>query len=260
MSDVQELFYQYFDVLLADEPGILDEALKLRYQVYCIENKLESAAEFKDGKESDCFDRRSAHSVVRHNATGLTAATVRLVLSDPQSPEAPFPIEMNCAASLKPNPLQAQGIPRSCIAEISRFAVSREFKRRLGEQGTVHGIVPEEDSCTNSGIKNRRVLPHLVLGLFTAIVKMSAKNNVTYWYAVMDRSLLRLLSRFGIEFITIGGLVDYHGMRQPCYGNVDTVLEGIWKKHPDIWQLITASGTVWPAPDMRLRQKTSTSH
>jgi N-acyl amino acid synthase of PEP-CTERM/exosortase system len=171
-----------------------------------------------------------------------------LVLPDREHPEAPFPIEQNCAASLESNAALVKGIPRSSVAEISRFAVSKEFKRRLGEAGTVAGVAadPNEDQKTDTG--NRRVLPHLVLGLFAAIVKMSAEEKITHWYAVMDRSLLRLLSRFGIEFIPIGGLVDYHGLRQPCYGSVDMVLEGIWKKHPDIWQLITADGTVWPAP------------
>ena len=92
------------------------------------------------------------------------------------------------------------------------------------------------------------MIPHLILGLFAAIVKMSAEHQITHWYAVMDISLLRLLSRFGINFTLIGGPVEYHGVRQACFGGVDEVLAGIWEKHPKIWQLITANGEAWPAP------------
>ncbi len=245
---MRELFYRYFDVICNDEQDVLDEALQLRYQVYCLEQGFEEASRFPDGRESDGFDGRAVHSIVRHLDSGLTAATVRLVLPDPNEPEALFPIEENCAASIQSAASLVQGVPRASIAEISRFAVSKEFKRRLGEKGSVAGIGPDPGVYVRPDPKKVRQLPHLILGLFAAIVKMSAQHNVTHWYAVMDVSLLRLLSRFGIRFLPMGEQVDYHGFRQPCFGSIDAVLAGIWEKRPDIWQLITADGSVWPAP------------
>ncbi|MDH3979091.1 MAG: PEP-CTERM/exosortase system-associated acyltransferase [Gammaproteobacteria bacterium] len=248
MSDLCDLFFQYFDVILDDQPGVIDEATRLRYQVYCIENDFEDASRFDDDREVDEYDRRSVHSVVRHRKLGVTAASVRLVLSDQECPEALFPIEENCAASLKACPSIFRGIPRNAIAEISRFAVSKDFKRRHGEAGNPAGVGPDPDRYLTPDLNRRRVIPHLILGLFAAIVKMSAEHHVTHWYAVMDVSLLRLLTRFGINFMPMGGQVDYHGLRQPCFGSVDEVLAGIWEKRPDIWRLITADGVVWPAP------------
>lgn len=248
MINLSEIFFDYFDLAMDPEPGVVDEAARLRYQVYCIENNFEDASRCHDGREVDEYDSRSVHSIVRHRKLGITAASVRLVLSDRECPEAPFPIEKNCAASLQYGAWIPIGVPRNCVAEISRFAVSKQFKRRLGESGHPAGVGPDTERYVNPDISRGRVIPHLILGLFAAIVKMSAEHHITHWYAVMDVSLLRLLSRFGISFRPMGGLVDYHGLRQPCFGNVDEVLAGIWEKRPDIWRLITADGTVWPAP------------
>jgi len=251
MSDLYEIFSRYFDVITDNRSWVVDEALKLRYQVYCVETGFENPALFKDKREFDDFDCRSAHGIVRHLTSGSIAATVRLVLPDRDNPEAPFPIEKHCNASLQLAASLLQGVPRQSIAEISRFAVSRDFKRRLGEAGSVAGAGSGHDKFVKQEPSGKRVIPHLILGLFVAIVRMSAEHNITHWYAVMDVSLLRLLNRFGINFIPIGDVVDYHGLRQPCFGCVDDVLAGIWKKRLDVWRLITVDGTVWPAPEKR---------
>ncbi len=248
MGTLCETFTKYFDVITDDKSWVVDEAFKLRYQVYCVEQAFEDASQFKDEREFDDFDGRSAHGIVRHLTSGITAATVRLVLLDRDNPRAPFPIEKHCGRSLKLVSARLKGVPRHSIAEISRFAVSKDFKRRLGEARSVAGIGPDHDQYFEQDLSGKRVIPHLILGLFVAIVRMSAVHHITHWYAVMDVSLLRLLSRFGINFMPIGDPVDYHGLRQPCLGSVDDVLAGIWEKRLDVWQLITADGAVWPAP------------
>ena len=211
MADLWKLFNSYFDVVTDNEPGVLDEALRLRYQVYCVEHDYEDSSRCKDEKESDDYDDRSVHGIVRHLSSGVTAATVRLVLHDTDNPDAPFPIEKNCSDSLSLDPSLLKGIPRRSIAEISRFAVSRDFKRRLGEANSPAGIGPDHEKYIAQYPSGKRVIPHLILGLFVAIVRLSAQHHITHWYAVMDVSLLRLLNRFGINFMPIGGQVDYHG-------------------------------------------------
>lgn len=254
MTVLQEVFFQYFDVITGNDPDLVDDACKLRYQVYCVEHDFENASEFPDGRETDSYEPRSVHGIVRHLQTGVTAATVRLVLPDPHDPDLPFPIEQHCSRSLKSSARILGGVPRDTIAEISRFAVSRDFKRRAGEAETVVGVGPDPDSYLKRDLQSRRVIPHLIVGLFAAIVKMSAEHNIHYWYAVMDVSLLRLLGRFGINFQRLGAPVDYHGLRQPCFGAVDDVLNGIWLKQRDIWKLITADGFLWPAPECGKRK------
>lgn len=248
-QDLTTIFYRYFDVLDADNQALLDEVFRLRYQVYCVENAFEDASQLPDGREIDDYDRyRAVSSLVRHKPTGHVAATVRLVLPDRADPRQLFPIEQQCAESFNAAGFDFNHMPRNAMAEISRFCVSKHFKRRLGEAKTVSGIGPDPQSYADLQEKGVRMIPHLTIGLFAAIVRMSAANGVAIWYAVMEPSLLRLLTRFGIEFTPIGGLVDYHGMRQPCYGKIEQVLAGIWEKRPDIWRLITDDGRVWPLP------------
>jgi len=249
MNNLCKIFNTYFDVVTDAGPDVLDEALRLRYQVYCVEHDFEDASHFKDGKESDDYDCRSVHGIVCHRSSGITAATVRLVLPDIDNPDVPFPIEKNCSDSLELARSLFKGVPRQSIAEISRFAVSRNFKRRLGENESAAGVGPDIEEYIKQYPSGKRMIPHLILGLFAAIVKLSAEQHITHWYAVMDVSLLRLLTRYGINFIPIGDPVDYHGLRQPCFGKIDDVLAGIWNKRFDIWQLITADGVVWLAPE-----------
>ena len=49
-------YESYFDIVRADTPALLDEAYRLRYQVYCVENPFENPAEHSDGRERDADD------------------------------------------------------------------------------------------------------------------------------------------------------------------------------------------------------------
>ena len=248
MTRLCDIFNSYFDVITDTNPEVIDEALKLRYQVYCVEHVYEDSSQFDNDREFDDYDCRSVHGLVRHLSSGTAAATVRLVLADENDPDSLFPIEKNCSEALGLYPALLKNIPRKSIAEISRFAVSKNFKRRLGETDNAAGIGPNHDVYIKNDPLGKRVIPHLILGLFVAIVELSARQNITHWYAVMDVSLLRLLSRFGINFLPIGSPVEYHGLRQPCFGRIDDILAGIWNNRPEIWELITRDGSVWPAP------------
>ena len=90
------------------------------------------------------------------------------------------------------------------------------------------------------------MMPHISLGLFAGIVRMSAQNNITHWLSVMEPTFLRFLSRYGIYFQKTGPVVDYHGKRQPAVASIDSVLSGIYAQRQDVWEIITDFGNVWP--------------
>ena len=246
-NELERVFYRFFEVVRADTSDLLDEVYRLRYQVYCVEHPFEVASQFPDGREIDPYDKRAAHALVRHHDSGLVAATVRLILPDPADSEELFPIEAHCRESFSAAGMNPAAMERENLAEISRFAVSKEFRRRAGEKATLSGVGPDPE-VYRIDLQGGRVLPHLTLGLFVAIVRMSADHGITQWYGVMEPSLLRLLSRFGIRFQRIGKPIDYHGKRQPCYARVDEVLAGIWSQRRDVWEMITDHGRIWPAP------------
>src|SRR5262249_16884190 len=69
-----DTYADHFDIVRADSPTLLDEAYHLRYQVYCVENPFENAAEHLDGRERDPDHDRS---VRRH----ITDRQMRLFMS-----------------------------------------------------------------------------------------------------------------------------------------------------------------------------------
>ncbi|MEK7323579.1 MAG: PEP-CTERM/exosortase system-associated acyltransferase [Pseudomonadota bacterium] len=248
MDALADNFARFFDV----KPVVTDEqlrlAMELRYQVYCLETGFEDINQHPGGMERDEFDSRAVHSLLIHRASGMIAGTVRLVLPEAANPHALFPIEKHCGDAVR-RPVAAA--LRGQVAEISRFCISKEFKRRMAESPSLWGSI---DGVTEEDMSQRRLIPHITVGLFTAIVRMSAQHGIRYWYAVMEPSLLRLLTRFGIHFTLIGPAVEYHGARQPCFADADEVLTEMHRVVPPVWELITEGGRLWPGQVIQHRE------
>jgi N-acyl amino acid synthase of PEP-CTERM/exosortase system len=91
-------------------------------------------------------------------------------------------------------------------------------------------------------------------------LRMSVALGLTHWCAFMEPALLRILRATEIHLEPVGPMVEYHGLRQPCYGNIRTVLSRIRAEQPDVWDLITDGGELWELPtpcegrrDLRIR-------
>jgi N-acyl amino acid synthase of PEP-CTERM/exosortase system len=93
---------------------------------------------------------------------------------------------------------------------------------------------------------DRRLAPHITLGLIESLVAMSERSGTTHWCSVMERALLRLLSRIGIYFENLGPQVEYHGRRQPCYMELRTLLARVKEERFDVWEILTREGTSGP--------------
>ena len=232
-------FQHYFEIVAAENSELIALSQRLRYQVYCVEHSFLNARDYPNQLEHDDYDQRAVHSLLRHRLTGLPAATVRLVLADESEPESPFPIE-TCDILRRAIRDQSWRVPRHALGEISRFAVSKDFRRRLREARSSHGLAAVADRMPQNAAKGRS--PHIAVGLFKAICEMSVSEHVTHWYAVMEPSLLRLLGQLGIDFTPVGSLVDYHGLRQPCIAVGEDVLNGLRRCRPEIWEFVTDGG------------------
>ena len=249
--DLISAFNNYFELVHADTDALHREVYLLRYQVYVVETHFLDERHYKceevAGKgqicwEEDEFDCRSDHFLVRHRRTGVYAATARLILPDSLNLDAPYPIETHCQVN---QPVRDPAV-RAHLGEISRFAVSKLFKRRIGEAGSLVGVSPNVEMYFDGD--ERRMFPHISLGLFTAVMQMAHAHRITHCYAVMEPALLRLLSRFGAIFNRIGPDVEYHGNRTPCLGTMDEALPSIRNACPAVWDLITNQGE-WTGHD-----------
>ncbi len=234
-----EVYRRWFEVVPATTEELREDVFRLRYQVYCVENPFEDPADNPDGLETDAFDHRSTHSLLIHRPSGNMAGTVRLVLPDPENPNESFAVQQVCQEPLLKDP---ERFPVAQMAEVSRFSISKGFRRRRGD--TLYGIT---DGRPLPADEERRVAPHMTLGLIESLVRMSVENDVSYWCAAMEPKLLRLLSRLGIYFDPIGPLVEFHGLRQPCFIKLETFLNRVQAERPDVWEVITDDGVHWDA-------------
>jgi N-acyl amino acid synthase of PEP-CTERM/exosortase system len=243
-GDAASLFSMYarwFDVVPADTPERLEEAYRLRYQVYCVENSFENAAIQADGKEIDEFDRHSVHSLLIHRPTGMVAGTVRLILPNGSGEISALPISQVCTDPALRDPAR---FPPPRTAEISRFAVSKAFRRRITD--ATHPDMHFVDGASTDRAQERRVLtPNITLGLMKAIAEMSIRNGVSHLCAMMEPALLRLTSRLGIKFTPLGKTVEYHGVRQPCYAALTDLGFALMKCSPEAHELVSDQGRYW---------------
>jgi N-acyl amino acid synthase of PEP-CTERM/exosortase system len=194
-TTLAEFYWSWFDARVTHTDDLRDAAFRLRYRVYCIENPFEDPSANPDGREIDAYDKHAAHSLLIYRPTNTPAGTVRLVLPLSHDPDNSFALHHVCSHPLLRDRAR---FPIQAMAEVSRFCISKEFRRRLGDGSSVVGDV--SDGMEMSADDERRILPHLSLGLIETLVRMSIENGVTHWCAVMEPTLLRLLTRLGIHF------------------------------------------------------------
>lgn len=235
-----DLYDRWFTLLAADTPELRREVFRLRYQVYCVEHAFEDPAEHPEGLEIDAFDERSVHYLLLHRASDAVVGTVRIVLPARAHGRLSLPIVSLCNER---HLVETFGLPVASTAEISRFAVSKDFRRRVGDTPFADADYPGLPADGN--FTTRRAMPHITLGLMKAVAKMSMENGITHLVAVMEPALLRLVGRLGFQFQSIGPLVQYHGLRQPCYAACDTLGRGLLMRRPDALELITNGGQYW---------------
>lgn len=201
------LMRRNLSVVLADTPALRAESYRLRHQVYCIERGFEAGG---NGIEKDDFDQRSRHALVIDHATQTTLGSVRIV--GPVECPSQYPMTNACQPDL------LRHLPLHATGEISRFAISKTRRTDCRDTAMVR------------------------LGLIHGIVRLSHEMGLTHWCAIMEPALLRLLQMNAIRFNPLGPTVEYHGIRQPTYGHIKTVLNRIRCEQCDVWNYITWGG------------------
>jgi N-acyl amino acid synthase of PEP-CTERM/exosortase system len=80
--------------------------------------------------------------------------------------------------------------------------------------------------------------------LIQGLVRMSMEHGINYWCALMEPTLQRMLAAMAIRFRPIGPMVEFHGLRQPCYIDVDAMLVAIMRERPAFWEIVTDGGSL----------------
>jgi N-acyl amino acid synthase of PEP-CTERM/exosortase system len=228
---ISDVFGQYFRIIAAEAQELREATYRLRYEVYCVENTFLVASDYPDGLERDEYDDRSLHALLQHVPTGKFVGTVRLIMPLAAADRLAFPFSDLCK-----EPGVDRVLPPGSTAEVSRFAISKSVRRRAED-----GAYPNQYATPEQHESGMRRLAHgLSLGLIVAVTQLGLSHGITHVCAVMDPVLLRLLHRLGVELIPLGPVVEYHGLRQPCYANGADLLAQLRVAKPEFWDLVTS--------------------
>ena len=123
--------------------------------------------------------------------------------------------------------------PRN-TAELSRFAISKQFRRRRGEER--YADVGFGDPTMSVVEAEIRLMPFISLGLIRGMFGICLEHRITHLAAVMEPPLIRILNRLGLHFMPIGGIVMHHGLRQPCFAVLDDLVQHSRGTDSIVWQ------------------------
>lgn len=222
-----------FNFVQADSEDLKKAIYKLRYKVYVEEFGFEKAEDHPDGYETDEYDSHSIHFAALDEKQKVIG-TVRMILDS----EKGFPIDH--AAKIK---FIGERPAPDKITEISRLAISKNFRRRL-EDGfcgvesyltkSKGGILPENAPLSEE--HKRRKRPVIILGLYRLVYQITKRRGITHWYMLTEKVLWYALKRFGWLFYQVGDPVNYHGKRIPYLGIVNDADTYLMRKKPDLYK------------------------
>lgn len=241
--NLTDYFNCYFEIVPANTSTLIEEVLRLRYQVYCVENTIFDRRNYNDLREHDLYDLRSIHQLIRHKASGIPVASVRFILPDPSDKQKKFPIEEFCGPCFYEDVLPSKKYPRESLAEVSRFLVSRKRERQIMEMSS-HLSCCAARTTSIYKRKDGLICYLLLFGLISAVLRTATERKLPYWYVGIESKLLRLFRMLGITFIQLGPLVEYHGQRLPCLGSTESILSGIRKYRPELYAFVTKESPV----------------
>jgi N-acyl-L-homoserine lactone synthetase len=192
-----------------DDPRLLDQSYRLRYQVYCVERGFLDATDYPDGREVDEFDTHSVHLGLL-DADGNVIGTARLIKPNPHG----FPMFRHCAFFPEVMPPDA---PHVAPVEVSRLAISRRYMRY-----------------------RRRSEP--LCDLVKAMVVGARRVGANHLIAASEAALARRLVQFGFPYRIGGPTADYYGPVAACLMNLDELDEVVaGGRFPSLRDL----GNVW---------------
>ena len=238
-ESVAHLFTQYFYVIAGNTAEIRQIACNIRYQVYCQEFKYEPEENCPNQMESDEYDEQSDHCLLIHTHTHKPAGCVRLIRSLPNKPNPPLPFARFCKQAFNKEQFDPDHLPLGTFVEISRLAVTAQFRRRKYDEHKPISLPLEQttEPVDIPGVDRRRQFPFIPIGLVLSAFTMILRNNYQYSLAMMETRLANMLSRYGLIWTQVGEVMDYHGPRAPFVLRRDKILPNLESK-PEVHELL----------------------
>lgn len=219
VTSLLDAFREWFEIVPATTPELKQCAFRIRHSVYCEDLGFEPSR--PDGLETDQHDGNALHVLMRHRPTDSFIACVRLVRVSVQQPGELLPFEQLCT-NVNVGIVPTEPVQRLHIAEVSRLAVVRGFRRRKGE--------PEQEApSTDSDYAGapRQRFPHLLVGLYLGVIGTAALHEIERLFVLTEPRLAGHLRNLGLQVHQIGPPVEHRGVRIPSMIHTASVAHGL---------------------------------
>jgi N-acyl-L-homoserine lactone synthetase len=190
-QEVMHLLTKEYSIVLASGEEDIAEVKKIRKEIL-----LPKYQNFASIEDEDLFlfnkdDEQSFIYLLRHNPTQTFVGTIRVFFINDTTPIQTLPMQKD--GNVKGIEDLTKDLP---ICEVSRLALS--------------GTLPKYKD-----LSALRLRTYLTMGLMSTIGINIFLYKYTKVFSIMEPSLHRILTRQGVNFISIGEVVDYYGMRMP---------------------------------------------
>ena len=231
--DLRARFNELFSCVPATTDELRDCCFRIRHDIYCTELGYEPTR--PKGLETDAFDARSVHCLLRAKQSGQFIGCIRLILADPADPAALFPFEKTCSTTLYRTIVDPARLPRPRVAEVSRLAVVRAYRRRKGEEqdpGSIHS--------GDFGTPDLPRFPYIPVGLYLGMLVQARRHGVDTLFMLTQPRLVRHLSLLGVRSKRVGGPVEHRGRRVPSMLSVPGIVNGFGPLVRPLYEAIEA--------------------
>lgn len=225
-------YRKYFRVAPAVDETQRESVFRIRHQVYCEELQFEP--ERPDGMESDPYDHHSHHCLLTtREEPRKMVGCARVIMPRPDDPEAPLPFELACRDTIDRSIIDPERLPRNSIAEVSRLAVRRQFRRRKGEE---RQELPIQD--TDFGESGQPRFPFIPIALYMGAVALARHHGVKTLFVLTEPRLAAHFGKLGVRIQQIGGGIEHRGLRVPSMMQVDDIIANMRFLVRPIWKII----------------------
>jgi N-acyl amino acid synthase of PEP-CTERM/exosortase system len=236
-----------FELLRAELPEHKGRAHRLRYKIYCEENRYECSPDPGNYMEQDEYDDHAIHFLLLHKISRETVGTLRVILPRDDAPGESFPMQKLCD-----HPLLKHDSRALSLCEISRFCMAPRFRKREQDGQFLASysdpdLVETKQNGKSVFIRRQITYPQAALwqGAFEAILEARILDCI--W--MVEPCHLPSLSHIGFPYRVLGPKLKVHGGLQPVIFNIKHVLDTMRTKNPACWEIISDSGRLQDIAD-----------
>ncbi len=228
--DLISHYNEFFYVAKVNTPELLDQAFKLRYDVYIKDCGYEFHNPYAlDEIEKDNYDEQAYHCLLFHKPSNTPIGYIRLIPYK-ESSGYRLPIE---SFGINFNKSIIGELRNPELGEISRMAIHPSFRRRLSDKLYLF----EDYQASTDGRFRVNYLPACLVLACGALMN---DNHIEYSVALMEHKLTVLIKKYGVLTKKIGDSIKLNGIRAPYMMTTQKIYDNLTFDFKELYNIISS--------------------